>query len=189
MLLIIFILTLTFTQGHTDLYHENIRKTRLFQKLKNQGWTGSCRPTWHDPFTFLGSAFSLSLLLSLSLPLHLCTPFPFLVIFLDFFRRSRHFQTQSLRGWELFNYDLQQWHWAKCFPHFVFYICLSLCRRQRMPKICTMFYLVNIKKRSFLTSCECWFISETVQAMPIKLYVKIVQTKGCICNLFLVRWP
>ena len=39
-----------------------------------------------------------------------------------------HFQTRSWRGRELFTYDLQQWHWAKCFPHLVFYFCLSVCR-------------------------------------------------------------
>ena len=33
---------------------------------------------------------------------------------------------RSLRGRVFFTYDLQQWLWAKCFPHFVFYI--SVCR-------------------------------------------------------------
>ena len=47
---------------------------------------------------------------------------------------------------------------SKCFPHFVFYICLSLCRRQRMPKIHTLCCLVHIKKRSFLTSCVFWAV-------------------------------
>ena len=29
----------------------------------------------------------------------------------------------------------------------------SLCRRKHLPKICTLFCLDHIKKRSFLTSC------------------------------------
>ena len=46
------------------------------------------------------------------------------------------------------------------FPKFVFYtidlfVRLSLCRtrRQHLPKIRTLFFLVDIKKRSFLTFC------------------------------------
>ena len=27
-----------------------------------------------------------------------------------------------------FQLNLQQWHWAKCFNFFVFYVCLSVCR-------------------------------------------------------------
>ena len=70
-------------------------------------------------------------------------------------------QTRSLRERELFTYNLQQWHWAKCLPHFVFYIImfvlLSLCRTQRMSKIRTPFCLVVTNKRSLLTSCAFWF--------------------------------
>ena len=40
---------------------------------------------------------------------------------------------------------------------FVFYICLSVCRFC-MPKIRTLFCLVNIEKRSFLTSCVFRFV-------------------------------
>ena len=52
-----------------------------------------------DTCIFLSSPLSLSLSLSLSLILAASLPFP-----------SRHFQTRSLRGWELFTYDLQKWH-------------------------------------------------------------------------------
>ena len=56
--------------------------------------------------------------------------------------------------------DLQQWHWAKCFPHFGFYmfVRLSLCRRRRMPKKITFWGgLVDINNPSFLTSWVFWF--------------------------------
>ena len=67
-----------------------------------------------------------------------------------------HFQlkiveTRSLRGgWELFTYAASK---AKCLPHFVFYICLSVRRfvegRIQLPKMCVLFCLVHIVKRSF----------------------------------------
>ena len=44
----------------------------------------------------------------------------------------------------------------------MFYICLSrssLCRRPNLPKMCTLFCLVHIKKRSFVTSCVLLFVS------------------------------
>ena len=51
----------------------------------------------------------------------------------------------------------KKFYWAKCFPYFVFYIYLfvrlSLCRRQRMPKIRTLFCQVDIKQWTCLTSC------------------------------------
>ena len=45
-------------------------------------------------------------------------------------------------------------------PFHVFYlfIRLSLCWRQCLPEIGTLFWLVYIKKRSFLTSCVFWFV-------------------------------
>ena len=49
---------------------------------------------------------------------------------------------------------------CKCSLSFVFYhlfVRLSLCQRQRLPKIRTFFCLFNIKKRSFLTSCVFGF--------------------------------
>ena len=62
-------------------------------------------------------------------------------------------QTRSLRGRKLFNCDL-------CNIGFQLSVytrsCLCLfvaCQRQRMPKIRTLFCLVDIKKRSFVTSC------------------------------------
>ena len=46
-----------------------------------------------------------------------------------------------------------------CFPHFVFYICLSACRfveSNICRKFAHWFCLVDIKKRSFLTACVFW---------------------------------
>ena len=70
------------------------------------------------------------------------------------------FKTRSLRRRQLFNYDLQQWHWAKCFVRFVFYICLSVCRfaEGNICRKCALFCLIDINKRSFLTSCVFWFV-------------------------------
>ena len=65
------------------------------------------------------------------------------------------FKTWSLRVWELFTYDLQKRHWAKCFPHFMFHICLFAKFAEHLRMSC----LVNIKKRSFLTSCVFWSVS------------------------------
>ena len=62
------------------------------------------------------------------------------------------------------NCDLQQWHSANCWLLFVFYISLSVCPVCRFvkgnvcPKIRTLFSLVDIKNRSFLTFCVFWFI-------------------------------
>ena len=42
---------------------------------------------------------------------------------------------------------------------------LSLCERQRMPKTRTLFCLVDIKKRSFFTSCVFWFESGTFRCL------------------------
>ena len=44
---------------------------------------------------------------------------------------------------------LQQWHWAKCFRHFVFYICLSVCQTLSKATFAenSQFCLVYIKKR------------------------------------------
>ena len=67
------------------------------------------------------------------------------------FNNRANFPTRSLWGRERFTDNLQQWHWAKCFPHFMFYICLSLCQRQHMPKNCILFCLVDNKKRWPLT--------------------------------------
>ena len=44
------------------------------------------------------------------------------------FNKGQEIQTRSLRGRKLFICDLQQWHSAKKNPHFLFYICLSVCR-------------------------------------------------------------
>ena len=66
------------------------------------------------------------------------------------------FQTRSLQGRKLFNCNLQQWHSAKCLHLFMFYICLSVCHFAKgnvCRIICTLFCLVDIKKRSFLSSC------------------------------------
>ena len=62
----------------------------------------------------------------------------------------------------------QQWHWAKCFPHFVFYICLSVCRVVEGNIYRTFAHcfvrLVHVKKRSFLTSCVFWFVSSNASS-------------------------
>ena len=61
-----------------------------------------------------------------------------------------------------------EWYWIKCFPHFVFYICvprLSLCRRQRMPKNRTLFRLVDIKK-AFIFNLLCVLIWLRLKPMP-----------------------
>ena len=58
--------------------------------------------------------------------------------------------------------DIQRHYKAKYLPHFVFYISLvrsSLCRKQNLQKMCTLFFLVHIIKRSFSTSCMFWFVS------------------------------
>ena len=89
-------------------------------------------------------------------------------------------QTRSLRGWELFTYDLQKWHWAKCLPHFVFYICLpvhhfvegKICRK------CAHCFVQSIlKKRSFLINKmdeyykNTWTL-EHIQHTHTKKYIK-----------------
>ena len=59
-----------------------------------------------------------------------------------------------------FSSTIFKWHWAKCLPHFVFYICLSVyCFVE--GNICwnAQFCLVHIKKRLFLISYVFWFVS------------------------------
>ena len=48
--------------------------------------------------------------------------------------------------------------WYKKKSVLYLFVHLSLCRRQRMPNICTLFCLVIIKQRSFLTSCVFRFM-------------------------------
>ena len=85
--------------------------------------------------------FSLVILIICS-SLRLCPPFDFQNSI--FAREAR----------ELFTYDLQQWHSAKCFLHFVFYICLSVCGFVK-GNVCRKFtycFVYSIwKKRSFFT--------------------------------------
>ena len=74
--------------------------------------------------------------------------------------RSRHFQTRSLRGRELFNCDLQQWHSAEFFFSFscFIYVFVRLSKVTYAENSQIFFCLVDIKKRSFLTSCVFWFL-------------------------------
>ena len=113
-------------------------------------------------YTHLTMTPSLSLVpLSLSLPLSLFAHHSFFSSPSFFFTshsscssRSRYFQTpRSSQGRKHFNCDLQQWNSAKCLIFFTFYICLPICRFVKgnlsTPHICTLFCLVDIKKRSF----------------------------------------
>ena len=61
---------------------------------------------------------------------------------------------------EAFQLRVEQWRWPKCLLSSVFYICLSVCQRQRIPKIRTLLCLVDIKKRSFVRSkgTKCAFV-------------------------------
>ena len=51
-------------------------------------------------------------------------------------------------------------HWISGFISVCPFVALLKVKGNipRMPKICTLFCLVDIKKRSFLTSCVFWFI-------------------------------
>ena len=70
-------------------------------------------------------------------------------------------KTRSLQGRELFNCDLQQWHSAKVVVSFFFSYVISVCpfaALLRMPKIRTLFSVVDVKNRSVLTSWVFWFV-------------------------------
>ena len=70
----------------------------------------------------------------------------------------------------IFNSDIQ----LCFFPLLVFYICLSIWRFvKKVPKICALFCLVDIKKLSFLTSCvfcSVWWWRKKKRAGNTKLF-------------------
>ena len=81
-------------------------------------------------------------------------------IYIERTRSISDFRTRSLRGRELFTYDLHQWHWAKWFAISCFIsVCpfVALSKATFAENIGTLFCQVDIKKLSFLTSCVLWF--------------------------------
>ena len=80
-------------------------------------------------------------------------------------------RSATQKFWQKYYSSLFYCHYAaKFFPHFVFYylfVHLSLCL-QHMLKICTLFCLVDIKKRSFSTSCVFWFVFLNAIALAVQ---------------------
>ena len=63
-------------------------------------------------------------------------------------------------------YDLRGWLGVKQ----QLSICLSMCRRQNVPKICTLFCLVPIAIAFILTSCVFWFEQCAVRMWQTSLH-------------------
>ena len=87
------------------------------------------------------------------------------------------FQTRSSRGRKHLNLIHSQCHWAKCFSFIVFCICLSVCH---MPKMCTLFYLVHIKKRSLLTCFN--------EGQAIQVILKLISLSSAMTQSKLTVW-
>ena len=90
---------------------------------------------------------------------------------------DRSWKASSLAKIEFFNCDLH----------------LSLCQRQRTPKMCTLFYLVDIKKHSYLTLCVFWSIkiskySEREKKSLSKSHCMLAMCIMVICVLVWQIW-
>ena len=70
---------------------------------------------------------------------------------------------------------------------FYLFVRLSLCRWQRMPKIRTLFCLVVIKRRSFLTSSVFWFVFLNASShLCFYFYFLILVIMSCFFAVLLI---